>query len=199
MAASIVGLPSVGDFNAGIPVVLTGRELGFAVSKDGPIMRKGHGALNLWAIHPTELTPLAKICWYVEDTPALDQLAAIGLHTESGTEGEILAISNIIATTAAGRDHPLIMAKRAAAMTEFVEIALPSLAERNPSFRVQGRPARTYNPNEVRRDREAAYWAEMGSCWVEALARRVLGREAPHYLVRSFSALRARYPVQRAA
>lgn len=108
IATQVVGAPVVRDFVAGRPVVLPGEQFLFRVERGGAVDKTGHGALSISLIDPQSQQRLAGLCLYFDKTPALDQLAAIGLHLAAGDEGSLVETGNLYAIEPAGVAHPAL-------------------------------------------------------------------------------------------
>lgn len=170
-AASLIGARAVGAFARGEVVTLRGPELTFGVRRAQSIHHVGHGALEL-GVKATDGPALGTACFFIEKTPCLDQLGAIALHTESGTEREILAIANMITVRPEGADHPLIV-HRGRAEAERTRARLQNV---NRAYQPRGRLYRwDHQPEAIRVAREEAYWTATGAIWENALATALLG------------------------
>ncbi|MCB1534881.1 MAG: hypothetical protein KDJ44_09185 [Rhodoblastus sp.] len=110
-AGHIVGDEAVREFVAGRPVVLTGDRFLFRVERSGSIARSGHGALSISLVDATTHARLAGLCLYFDGTPALDQLAALGLHLAAGEEADLVDAGNLYGIEPAGAAHPALGAK----------------------------------------------------------------------------------------
>jgi hypothetical protein len=168
-AASVVGQEAVTDFSQGKPVAIPARSVVFSVRKGGGLGRGGHGAISvdLHSLEP-EHQKLGSLCLYFDDMPALDQLAAIALHVESGNEDHLLDTGNVFAMTEHGVVNPAIMNRKS--------------ATRGVGFRdALGMP-----PEPIIRARRQAYIARTAPIYREALIARVWGSDAPN--VRRFFA-----------
>lgn len=188
-AADLIGPRLVGAFIRGEPVDLRGSELTFRVKRAARNLKQsGHGCLAI-GVHATGGPALGTLCWYVENTPTLDQLAAIALHVESGTEREILAISNMTTITSDGINHPLVM-DRMAAVVDLIANGmerqrLPEMLPqfgRNPAFPRTPMGRNRIDYTVLRRERKAQYWAATNAKWIEAVAVVVAGPRAPKLL-----------------
>lgn len=175
-AESVVGRDAVSSFARGERTVIMGSSAGFAVRARN-MYANGHGALDIDVLSP-EREKLGELCFYFHDTPALDQLTAIGLHCAAGAEADILQSANVTSITAAGAGHPLmrkehppgIMADARIIDAEPVEVqAPPGLVDL-----IQNRPD---CPNVAVRN--SLYITHTGHVWKEALGVHMLG---PKYL-----------------
>lgn len=107
MAAALLGASTVGAFARGEHVVLPGRAVDLQVRCVGPLAAQGHGRLAI-SVLDKAATPLADLCVYIKDTPALDQLTAFALHMEAGMEADVIRDANITRIWPAGVDHEAI-------------------------------------------------------------------------------------------
>jgi hypothetical protein len=188
-AADLIGPRAVGAFIRGEVVDLRGRELTFHVKRARSLYWNDHGCLSI-GVSATDGPRLGTLCWYVEATPTLDQLAAIALHVESGSEREILAISNMTTITSDGVGHPLVM-ERMASTIDVIRDGIAHGARPEQGLRPRANPAyprgrppgrNMIDPYTLRRERRAQYWAATGPKWVEAVALIVAGPRAPKLL-----------------
>ncbi len=155
-AAALLGADTVSRFARGEKIVLPGADCALVVRLRGRLHELGHGRIEVMAqSHAGE--PLADLCVYFNKTPALDQLTAFALHTQSGIEGEILKAANIRLLHPAGAASQL-------------------LASHRP------RPA----AGQLQRDdwalqqaREAEYWKASQHLWLPSLNTYLFGRTGP--------------------
>jgi hypothetical protein len=181
IASAVLGLSAVSAFARGEPVRIEGREINFEVAKAVSAAKVGHGALKI-AVHAKEGTKLATLCLYFEDTPALDQVVAMKLHTDAGLEDELLATANLIRLEEAGEGHATLQ-RRSLGRVE----AQLRRAEENLEA-MQGDVAESraipdilhggWSWTEARAERDKAYWKETKNIWLETLSVQVLGRYA---------------------
>jgi len=173
-AASLIGPKDVNKFIRGDAVVLRGKDLTFAVEKQRSIDAVGHGCLNI-AVKATGGPTLGSICFYIDGTPCLDQLAALALHVESGAEREILSVANMITVTTEGVNHPFLQGR---ANPETIEV---DVAPQRPlEIRSRGRVV-DYNPDQLREQRREMYWATMGHYWQREVANAIMGRNGLNF------------------
>lgn len=174
-AAELLGPKKVGEFIRGEYVEIQGQDLTFLVGRQTQHLEQcGHGCLSIALKATMSRTPLGVICFYIEGTPVLDQLAAIALHAEAGTEREILAISNVVAVTSAGADHPFMMERRTAALAAVIQNPPDPEPEEPPL--VLGRPY--HDARDIWERRRAWYWEETGQQWVSIFKTALFGRHA---------------------
>jgi hypothetical protein len=158
MAAAILGASTVGAFARGEPVVLPGQDLALRVRLAGPLHRVGHGMMAVDLLDRRGVD-LASLCVYVDKTPALDQLTAFALHMQGGLERDIVRTANLITTTAAGNDHPII--RERAEQRAVTGAAAPGLFG---------------NDWQGRRLAQQAYWRETGHIWTREVCKQMFGR-----------------------
>lgn len=161
-AETIVGRDKTAAFVRGESVVIEGINLDLAVKRRGSVTGTGHSAVALEALSK-DGQRLADLCFYIDQTPAIDQLTAVALHLEAGAEDEIIKSANIIASTLAGLDHPSFEAKRSERAAEAVRWnAYPHIA---PSF------------IEMAHERDQMYWQSTKHIWTESLGVFLLGHK----------------------
>lgn len=172
-ATTLVGAETVSAFISGAPVNLTGQNLMFGVQLRSGVARAGHGCISV-SVATRDAEPLATLCYYVEDTPALDQLTAVALHAYAGEELSILEAANLTSVTPAGAVHPLIAGKAQRFRTAEAENWIPvdSPAGRRLMAQVE-KPYR--DVGQLRSERDAAYWEMTKDVWLESLGVTALG------------------------
>ncbi len=106
-AISLLGAATVSDFVHGKAVDIPGQHMTISVARSHSLAAIGHSALDITVKAP-DGTPLCKLCFYIDKTPALDQLAAIAMFVQAGEENEIFGTGNIFAVTDSGKTHPLL-------------------------------------------------------------------------------------------
>ena len=100
LLSKIGGQQTASAFISGDDVVVTGKRFNFRARK-GVLSSNGHGALNLTVTDKNNIE-LVDLCFYFENMPAPDQLAALILHVKAGNEDEIVTTGNAIRTFEAG-------------------------------------------------------------------------------------------------
>lgn len=168
LAAGFLGASAVSAFANGKPVLIEGREMAFEVSKASHLARIGHGAVRL-AVLDTARARLAELCFYIEDTPALDQLVAIDLAVRAGEEREILSTANVTKIEAAGVGHALLGAR---GVPEPELQPVRRAAWRNGVI-VPAGPTR----QELQHARNTAYFAETKDLWIDTLGVYTFNRD----------------------
>lgn len=106
-AAGLIGDRQVGSFARGEAITLPGQTFNLIVARRTSVAAAGHGALDV-RLCATDGLPLASVCVYFDKTPALDQVAALAMHMNSGEESTVIRTGNLFAITAAGADHPVV-------------------------------------------------------------------------------------------
>lgn len=109
-AVTILGAATVGAFANGQTIPIRGEQLTFHVGKATSVAQVGHGALDITVQTPAG-DPLCKLCFFFDQTPALDQLAALAMYVDAGEELKVLNTGNVYAIQPAGLTHPLIKAR----------------------------------------------------------------------------------------
>ncbi len=166
MAERIAGAEAVSKFVKGERVEIMGASAGYAVrSKRSSVYGSGHGALDIDVLSP-ERVKLGELCFYVEDTPVIDQMIAIALHCAAGDELEILEIANVISVTPEGAGHPLLAGRGELPVAQYRIIDAGTGREFIPE-----------TPREKINMRNAAYYAETGALWRECLGIHMFGRK----------------------
>ncbi len=120
-AETILGRGSVMTLARGEPIFLEGSEFTFRVAVRH--LRAGHGGVNV-SLESRGGQRLTDLCLYFEDTPALEQAAAMALHIQSGDELDLLLTGNPFNVTAAGASHPLVADRLAQRRDETRQAAL---------------------------------------------------------------------------
>ena len=164
-AAGLLGASTVSAFAAGQPVHIEGQSMVFEVKKRGTIHRSGHASLELSVLDKGR-TKLADLCFFIEGTPALDQLTGLALAVQAGEEKDILATANLTKVEPAGVGHELLGAR-----SKPVEL-VPRAAFINSVIMPTN-----HIPQDARRARNDTYWAETKDIWINTLGVHVFNRE----------------------
>lgn len=160
-AASVVGPQVVNRFIAGKPVDLQGQAVILTVQRRARLNNTGHGSVHL-KLRDLDRSPLAALCFYIDDTPTIDQLTALALAMQCGEEAEILEHANVTSATSAGCEHPLLREK---------------IASRGAFAAWQRRPEQTRPSSaQLRNARDLAYWQRTKDIWINTLGQHVFGR-----------------------
>lgn len=89
----LVGGETARLFIGGDRVEIEGRRFLFSI-KVQRMYADSHGALDIAVLEKKSKDRLCNLCWYVEKTPAIDQVSAMILAVQTGREDEILKIGN---------------------------------------------------------------------------------------------------------
>ena len=149
-AAGILGAGTVSAFAAGLPIDLEGHHSVLQISKRSTIHSAGHGSLDI-ALLSKEKTKLADLCFYIEKSPAIDQLAALALAMQCGEDREIIATANVVKISPSGIGHELLPGRQL------------------PIGRNQ-----IYNARELR---NSTYWQETQQIWTGLIGEYVFHRD----------------------
>lgn len=110
-AAALLGVDMVSRFSRGEEVRLRGKTADFLIERNGGLAGQGAHQLQVMVAEPGGRR-LAGLCVYVPETPALDQLAALGLAVAAGEEMEIIKVANVTAVMPGMEQHPLLAGKK---------------------------------------------------------------------------------------
>jgi hypothetical protein len=110
LLSKIGGQQTASAFISGDDVLVTGKRFNFRARK-GVLSSNGHGAMNL-TVTDKDNIELVDLCFYFENMPAPDQLAALILHVKAGNEDDIITTGNAIRTYTAGKTYPPILELR---------------------------------------------------------------------------------------
>ena len=91
---TILGRDAATLFVRGDELILEGRRFNFSVRRKS-LFAIGHGGLSISVTDKNHVL-LVDLCFYFDETPAPDQLAALALHVKAGAEDEILKTANVI-------------------------------------------------------------------------------------------------------
>ena len=166
-AAGLLGASTVSAFASGQPVHIEGQHMVFEVKKRGALHRVGHAALELSVLDKGR-TKLADLCFFIEGTPALDQLTGLALAVRAGEEKDILDTANVTKVAPAGVGHELLGAR--SKPVDQIETMRNHVAQ-------YGMIAANHVPHDARRARNDAYFEETKDIWIDALGRHVFNRE----------------------
>jgi hypothetical protein len=129
LAAETVGRDSVAAIAQGRPLVLEGQTLNYHILPE-LLQRSGHGALTIKLVSKN-YQALAGLCLYFDNTPALDQLTALKLFIESGSEEDLIKTGNLYNVTSLGAGHPMLAPKLEAVVDRTI---LPNGEYRHAGF-----------------------------------------------------------------
>lgn len=110
-AVAIVGEDKTRQFAQGGRVKLEGSSVDLVVNKTS-LTKLGHGACDI-EVYDKDATELGRLCFFIKDTPALDQFSALYMYMQSGEEKEILHTGNLTEHPDA-REHPKVVEIKAA-------------------------------------------------------------------------------------
>ncbi len=178
-ATMVVGESKTRAFLKGEPVLLEGVNFNLLVTKRSRAAALDFSQIGL-AATTKDGAKLADLCFYVENTPAIDQLTAVALHTAAGEEQDIINIANIINLTPGAIDHPAFSAKRE------VDAARRILAAADTGTITRINEGTAYIPNlaiphmnvafrDAASDRNEKYWRDTQHIWIEATGVFLLG------------------------
>jgi hypothetical protein len=105
-AVAIVGEDKTRQFAQGKKVKLEGSSVDLVVNKTSLDML-GHGACGI-KVYDKDATELGRLCFFINDTPALDQFSALHMYLQSGEEEDILHTGNLTAHYDS-REHPKVV------------------------------------------------------------------------------------------
>lgn len=105
-AVAIVGEDKTRQFAQGGRVKLEGSSVDLVVNKTS-LTKLGHGACGI-EVYDKDATELGRLCFFINDTPALDQFSALHMYMQSGEEKDILHTGNLTAHPDA-REHPKVV------------------------------------------------------------------------------------------
>lgn len=152
-AERVIGRDNLHRWNTAQPVTIVGSTIAFDVARSNSSTTMGHGGLILTAVDKDTGRKLANMCFFHEETPALDQLTAIALAVAAGEEAEIMTTANLSNVTDLGAKHPLIEGHKSA------------------------RRERQWRPRDIVQERNEEYWQATKPIWLDALGGHVLGRD----------------------
>ena len=152
-AERVIGRDNLNRWNTAQPVTITGSTIAFDVARSNSSTTMGHGGLILTAVDKDTGRKLANMCFYHEQTPALDQLTALALAVAAGEEAEIMATANLSNVTDLGAKHPLIEGHKAASRE------------------------RQWRPRDIAQERNEEYWQATKPIWLDTLGTIVLGQD----------------------
>lgn len=165
IASAILGASTVSAFARGEAVRLPTDDIVIEVALGGDIGRVGHSALDVTLKDNADVF-LAKMCIYQKELPALDQLASLALHVQTGGVADVLAAGNLFNASPSAFTHPLLIGKKPR--------PAPPVDDRMPLFGVP-----FFANFEVRRQMMRAHEDVMGDRYRKRLFVDVMGRGAP--------------------
>lgn len=171
--AGLLGSDQVGAFARGEPVRLPCRDVVIEVARANSVASIGHGALDVRLCNH-DGTRLAGLCVFFDQTPAIDQLAAIALHVQAGCEQEIIDTGNLYNVTNVGTEHPTVRAR----------LAKNAMAEQRIDEAVRRLNGRRLSQSEHDKQLSAMrrYKAQTIQMYMDAVVAQVWGRNGHRIL-----------------
>lgn len=109
LLSSLTSYETARMFIGGNVVEIHGREYVFRLKKNHGATSLGQAGLEIvLADHAGAV--LANLCLYFEDTPAIDQVAAIAMHVAAGEEHDLIKTGNLYRVQEAAKAHSGLMA-----------------------------------------------------------------------------------------
>jgi hypothetical protein len=102
----LLGRQHATAFIRGNEIRVEGRQYDFLLKKTN-LLTTGHGGFRISVYARDTGARMVDLCWYIPDTPALDQLAALVMAVKAGEEDEIIEIGNHLSITQEAREHPV--------------------------------------------------------------------------------------------
>ncbi|WP_456717694.1 MULTISPECIES: hypothetical protein [unclassified Bradyrhizobium] len=103
LLSSIAGRQTARACIDGDTIVVDGKKFDFRL-RVANLRSTAHGAVEVF-VTDKDAVELAALCVYIDQTPALDQMAALILNVTSGNEDEIVRRANIIRSTQAAAEN----------------------------------------------------------------------------------------------
>lgn len=125
-AAALLGSEAVSQFARGQEVRFRGREADILVELGGSLAGRGAHQLSVMLAEPGGRR-VASLCVYVPDTPALDQLVALGLAVAAGEEMDIIRDANVVRVIPGMEKHPLLVGKKLPSQETWIERAMTAV------------------------------------------------------------------------
>lgn len=110
LATSLVGEHAVYEFLRGKPVYVMGKDFTYKTEMRDPFST-GHGSTAI-QVCDNELNPLADLCVYFKDAPALDHLAALKMNCDVGLDADVLYDANVTRVFPAAKTNAMFQAVR---------------------------------------------------------------------------------------
>lgn len=95
LLSRILGQRDTTAFIRGDEIEVVGHEYNFRLKKNNIMTSSFHG-FNISVMHRASGERMVDLCWYVEATPALDQLAALVMAVRVGDEEDIIRVGNLL-------------------------------------------------------------------------------------------------------
>jgi len=133
LVSSLMGYEKARMFISGEHISVAGQRFTFVMRKQGSSTTVGHAGLEIQITTPSG-EPLSHLCLYFEDTPAIDQIAAVALHVASGEEDDLIRTGNLYKEQVAAATYAPLVAlkppKPRLTMSEDGKIVLPPFIAR---------------------------------------------------------------------
>lgn len=100
----LIGNRDAVAFIRGDEIEVTGQRYSFKLKKSN-ILTTGHGGFRISVMDRETDVRLVDLCWYIPDTPALDQLAALVLAVKVGDEENIIEVGNHLRISQEAKAH----------------------------------------------------------------------------------------------
>lgn len=163
IAVSVLGAEDTSAFIRGRPIEIRGQTAVFEAHRGRSLSKNGHGAMSV-DVKSLEGKTLASLCVYFDGMPALDQLAALKMHVDSGDEAAVLSNANLFKVTADGMNHPIVMSHKKYVAPQMDGMGGWEIAARNE--------------HQLQRDAIDRYWDATKPHYVRAVMDYVWGRDA---------------------
>lgn len=175
-STTVLGRAAVSALIRGEAIKLEGRLLDFSV-RVIELSQKGHGGTEIYL--ESGGTRLGGLCLYFNDTPALEQAAAIALHIQADEELDLLDTGNLYNVTAAGHSNPFLVdrLRRASEERQQLELEMQALA---PEIARRPQVMRFLN-QELLREKQADYVTKFVPLYIAPLIDRVWRDAAPRF------------------
>jgi hypothetical protein len=108
--AQVAGQETARMFLGGDFIRIDGRAFSFLLRRRSDPTATGHSGLEIKLADRASGEELTHLCLYFEDTPALDQVAAIAMHVAAGEEDDLIRTGNFYSVKEAAASHPALLA-----------------------------------------------------------------------------------------
>lgn len=134
LVVATLGASTMTALARGEPIVIPGEKFDLQLIVPD-LLLKGHGGIHASVLDKEKRHSLAKLCVYVKETLAIDQVVSMGLHMQSGLEDEILNTANVTTYENGGDGHPLFVEReRAKNLERQATVSLDPIRERFDAF-----------------------------------------------------------------
>ncbi len=100
----LIGTNDVAMFVKGESITIRGNRFAFQIKKND-ILSSNHGALRITIRDNQSDIDMFGLCWYVDATPAMDQISALVMAVRTGNENDIIRIGNAFSINQAIFEH----------------------------------------------------------------------------------------------